>query len=274
MTSHQANPSTPARFLADGYDVIKGVLDAEDVSEARLVAADAMGESDEMLPSALLHQTRLTKVLTHPRVLDYLRELFDGKYTFYPNITVRKDVFVDWHIDDAFVGPHRQNIWRPDFLHLQGAVYLQPNDDQAGGAIDVVPGSHLISVDGHGTAEPEYRPLLSKAITVEAEAGDLLLWHARTVHRSTPRRQAISESKYGIFFSAGRLDTYFANYFLTHLAGKRVLRGETRKAEFPRHVDTSNLRYPEDFPDALRESLEAQGTSFTTLFPWPPAWSR
>lgn len=274
MIPQLKNPGTPPRFLEDGYDVIKGVLDAEEVAVARAVAAEAMGDSDEMLPSHLLHHTQLTTVLTHPRLLAYLRELFDGNFTFFPNLTVRKDVFVDWHIDDAFVGPHRQNIWRPDFLHLQGAVYLQPNDDQAGGAIDVVPGSHVISVDEHGTAEPEYRPLLSKAITVEAEAGDLLLWHARTVHRSTPRRQVADGSKYGIFFSAGRLDAYFANYFLTHLAAKRVLRGETRTAEFPRHVDTASLRYPEDFPDALRESLEAHGSSFTTLFPWPPAWSR
>jgi len=229
-----------------------------------------MGEDDELLPGVLLEHKELWEILLREEVTGFLSDLFGKRFTYYPNLTVRRDVFVPWHIDDAFVGPGRSAVWEPDFLHLQGAIYLQPNAPGEGGAIDVVPGSHMKPVDGGGHALPDYSDASSTSVTIEANAGDLILWHARTVHRSTPREGDSTGSKYGIFFSAGRRDLFYNNLFLTHLASKRILRGSGRTVQFKRHIATAELKYPDHFPAALRDGLEDLGGRFTTLFPWPP----
>ncbi len=168
-------------------------------------------------------------------------------------------------------GRAAEYVWDTSFAHVQAAVYLQDNRQGSGGGIDAVPGSHLTSFDAFGHAAPDFATATAVlkdndlATTVLADAGDLVLWHARLLHASTPVTESSGQEKFGIFFSCGRNDAYVNSRYLTHLLAKRVRISGGVAQPNARFAEIADLRFPASFPDWFVQAHEAQGTAVATL---------
>lgn len=258
-----------------GYAIVPGALDAGEVAAAR-EACHARLQSygrEEMLPLDFLGAPEIWGTIFTPTVAAALRGVLGDDACFYPNLTARKSLYIGWHIDEAFAGAGKEYVWEPGFAHLQGAIYLQDNDPETGGGIDVVPGSHLMSVDGYGRVAPDFDAALAalppdrQPVRVDGRAGDLVLWHARTWHRSTQPETAPLEKereKLGIFFSAGQRRAFANNRFLSHLVTKQVQRVGGEDVVFGRHAQILDVRYPESFGADVRERLDEIGVGVAT----------
>lgn len=260
-------------FRRTGYAVVPGILDSTEILKLRKICAQRLTDdgAQEMCSSEFLTVPELARVPVNDLVVTALKELLGSDYRTYPNFIVRKSVYVPWHVDDAFTGPGGEYVWDPAFAHVQAAVYLQDNRAGAGGGIDVLPGSHLVSFDAYGRMPPDFVTATSVleshglASTVQANAGDLVLWHARLLHASTPVTAPSGQEKFGIFFSCGRNDPYASNRYLTHLLTKRIRVKDGIARYNPRFAEIADLRYPDSYPTWFVESHKKHGTAMATF---------
>jgi hypothetical protein len=256
-----------------GYAVVPSILDAAEIAQLRKICCSQLtaNGSQEMPASEFVSIPELAAVPVKDGVVAALKSVLGEDYRVYPNFIVRKDVYVPWHVDDAFTGPGGEYVWRPEFAHVQAAVYLQDNDERTGGGIDVIPGSHLMSFDTFGQTKPDFDTgaavleAAGRRTMVRAKAGDLVLWHARLLHISTPVIEASTEDKLGLFFSCGRHDPYENSRFVTHLLGKRIRLNGDRGVVNPRFAEIAEMRYPDSYPEWLVDRMRAQGTAIATL---------
>jgi Phytanoyl-CoA dioxygenase (PhyH) len=259
-------------FADRGYLILRGVLNSDEVEVVReLCAAHLSDAGTEMRGSDFLKVSELARIPIHPRVLPVIRELFGERFRLYPTYTARKNVYIPWHVDDAFAGTGREYVWAPEFLHVQGGLYLQDNNPSTGGGIDVIRGSHLMSFDGYGTTRPQFEvagwTLANSSLreSVDTRAGDVILWNARLMHASTPVQREPDREKFGVFFSYGRDDLCDNSRFLCQLVANRVRTMNGISGLIPRLAEIADIRYPASFPEWFVKEAEAAGVSLVTL---------
>lgn len=260
-------------FSDQGYTVIRGVLDADEVRRARAICARHLtgGDAEEMFTSDFLDDDFLTDVVLRERVVEAARRLLGPRVVLYPNATARRNSYVPWHVDSTFIGPDAQHVWTPGFVHVQGGLYLQDNDPSCGGGIDVITSSHLMSFDGYGRFSADFgvadRTLARSSLrrTVDTRAGDLILWHGRLMHRSTPVGTDPGRDKLGIFFSYGRDELSDNHRFLQQIAkdSVRTMNGISRR--IPRLTQISRFRYPDSFPAEFVKKAENASVKVVSL---------
>ncbi len=147
-----------------------------------------------LTPRRLLHAyTRsgaLRALAMHPVVARWLRTIFGGdevllsqchhncvmtKHPGYSSATL-------WHQDIRY--------WSFDRPELVSVWFALDREDRKNGALKVIPGTHKLELDrGRLDAELFLRPeleenrgLIHRAVTVELEPGDVLLFHSRLFH--------------------------------------------------------------------------------------------
>lgn len=260
-------------FAERGYLVVRDVLDGDEVERARELCARYLmaAGSREMMTSEFLANEFLAGIPLRDRVVAVVRQLVGKRAVLYPNCTARKNVYVPWHVDETFAGCGTQYAWEPGFAHVQGGLYLQRNDPVSGGGIDAVRGSHLMSFDGYGRIPADFsvagRTLGASFLreSVDTRAGDLVLWHARLMHASTPARQEPGYEKFGIFFSYGRDEPRENHQFLCRIASNSIRMENGISHRIPRLEEISHFRYPDSFPERFVKEAEGAGVKIVTL---------
>jgi hypothetical protein len=273
MTGNITHAGLAEEFAERGYVIVRDVLDDDEVRQARTLCDQCLSGPgvQELMTSDFLADEFLTGIVLRDRVVEAVRQLVGQRMVLYPNCTARKNVYVPWHVDTTFTGPGTQYAWEPGFAHVQAGLYLQDNDPIAGGGIDVIRGSHLMTFDGYGTILADFsiapRTLGTSCMReiVDTRAGDVVLWHARLMHASTPVQQASTEDKLGIFFSYGRENLRDNHRFLCQIAGESVRTMNGVSQAVPRLAEISHFRYPEGFPQHFVKSVEAAGIKVATL---------
>lgn len=243
-------------FVETGYYVASGVVPESDhaaLLEAcrRLTAAD---DGWAAPASAVCADPVAGGALFGPRALAAVEAILGPEPVLLPSVTIRKNVYVDWHIDAAFRtdlgGLHAE----PDFV--QCAIYAQSNDPEAGGGLSIVPGSHKrVNVDGELFAPARCLDVLGQAEPIASAPGDLVMWDARALHASTPARARRPTERYGLFASFARRSAAHER-FVAHLrrrASEQRQDGDTR--ENRRYADALSLRLPHDFAPVAAEAL-------------------
>lgn len=260
-----------------GYAAVPGVLTPSEVERLREICETwfATADTDEMPASVFLRTPELAGIPLRDDVVAVLKSIYGDSYVLYPNFVVRRNLYVGWHIDPAFAGPDKGYVWEPDFLHFQCVIYLQDNDREHGGGLDVISGSHKpllrfisgLSPAGYYGLQFARRILLPWARqTLRIRAGDLAMWHGRAVHRSTPARRDKKEPKYAIFFSTGKRDAFATNQFLADMVGHRyqLINGARRFS--PRYAELPSLHYPDAFPPEMVESARKHDIDILTIY--------
>lgn len=260
-------------FAESGYVILREVLDPAEVGRAREICGQQLTGTgvQEMMTSDFLAIDFFAGIALRPRVVDTVRRLTGRQIVLYPNCTARKNVYVPWHVDSTFVGADAGYVWEPGFVHVQAGLYLQDNDPVSGGGIDVVSGSHLMSFDGYGRMPADFSVAAHTlgesglSTRVDLRAGDMVLWHARLMHASTPVKRPSDVDKFGIFLSYGRLHLRDNHRFMAQLAVDSVRTVNGLSQRIPRLTEIAHLRYPVDFPKSFREAAAAAGVTVVTL---------
>ena len=158
----------------------------------------------------------------HPKVMDALRGILGPELAMVPESAAHYRGFGTWHKDTT--SQERAGLsfhYEPEYCMVECAIYLQDNDPDYGGGLDVVPGSHLMEYDPflskpsrlrrlrdriRGSVDNAQTEASSQAFSIPSKAGDFVFFNKRLIHRSTPCRGSNVTSereKYAVFFVAG-----------------------------------------------------------------------
>lgn len=226
------SPAEQEDFHRDGYLILRGFADAEQVAALRAVAEDQLRrevgpleyEADLHYPGAptsrnaeggrtvrrlLQAQGRhplFTQWLNQPALLTCMHQLLGPELVMplahHNCIMTKQPRFssdTGWHQDIrywAFERPELINAWLalgPEHAH--------------NGCLRLIPGSQRMTFEKTQFADaaffredlPENRALLAQAATAELDAGDLLLFHCRTLHAAT--RNFSDQTKFSAVFT-------------------------------------------------------------------------
>lgn len=186
-----------------GYVIVPGVLSSGDVSRLRSEVESrfdtppdkrAPGDSEGFLFDVFNRHPELAWVLFLPSVTDALHSLFDNRPVLLRESVAQREQYGHWHKDTTSAERAGERFpLQNDLRFAELAFYLQDNDDQLAGGLEVAPGSHR---------EPDEfarRGLFDRAlgkfrggprppdtvVRVPSRAGDLVVFDFRLSHRAT-----------------------------------------------------------------------------------------
>jgi hypothetical protein len=271
---------TEESFYTNGFMVVPNVLSAEEIENLKLVCdnylASTHSSESEVPSSDFLKDQDLSNVVFNDKVIEVTKKILGDGYTIYPNFVARLNRFTKWHIDNGFHSKYipgdSSYLHKPTFRHAQCAIYLQENSDAGGGGLDVVPGTHLneIPMDNKDKNDISLKTLMkvtANAISLKTNAGDLILFDGRLLHRGT-QPKGLSAKKYGIFWSTAKSDQVQVQSYLGYLSKRsEFLSGNGQSKDFmvARYSDIHNIRFPESFLPSIAEKISRNGLSIATL---------
>jgi ectoine hydroxylase-related dioxygenase (phytanoyl-CoA dioxygenase family) len=244
------------RFETDGYVVIPGVLSDAQVAQRRSLL-DGEFESRAVRPGdsdvrpglaagtgVAVRQAIFTwypetrYILTHPPILGAIRSLLGDDFVFLPGESANLAGYRHWHKDTTMLDNAGEDFHHAaDFNLVTCAIYLQPNDEYGGG-LDVVPGSHNEPDHTPPPAKPSfaqraavkmgvrlpgrttYRPPQEEdgALSIPSRPGDLVIFNFRINHMASqpsacaPHAIPRDRRKFAVFFNASVNNPNVASY--------------------------------------------------------------
>jgi len=199
----------------DGVVVKPGFIPADLVDAYVRVRAAYANPIGWTSPVPYMHVPELRAISLHPPLMALLRELMGADMFLHLNLTSWISTERNWHQDDYLNPDHLQGWYLATWVALDD---IHPDS----GPFEYVPGSHrwpvLRGEKVRGCLTPiernlrdlrlgmHYWPKLAERITTPAiedkirregrpveaflaRKGDLLVWHARLMHRGSPPRQ-------------------------------------------------------------------------------------
>lgn len=168
---------------------------------------DPGGETPRRLLQAYARDERIRRWATGPALAGPLRALFDGRTVVlsqcHHNCIMTKfpgfSSATLWHQDIRY--------WSFDRPELISTWLALGAETAANGALRIVPGSHRLQLD-RGRLDrdlflrpelPENAELIDSAVSVELDAGDVLLFHCRAFHAAG--RNETTEPKFSLVFT-------------------------------------------------------------------------
>lgn len=180
----------------------------------------------------------LSWLLFHEPTLQALRGLLGENFVFMRESGAHLDHFATWHKDTSAQERAGHTFqWQPGYLMVQAAYYLQDNDPEWGGGLDVEVGSHEWPMSSLQKPEAE-----KKIYSIPSKAGDLLIFHYRINHQATPRRRPAdpAHEKLAIFQACSSNSPHVASYH--QFIGSR-----------PDYTYLRGFRYPDEVVQRARE---------------------
>jgi non-heme Fe2+,alpha-ketoglutarate-dependent halogenase len=191
-------PAQVTQFREQGYVHPIRIMSETQAGElrARLEAYEA--SSGGPLKGAFRHKTHLLfawlgDLVHHPVILDAVEDLhgpdlFCWSSSFFIK-EPRNPAFVSWHQDSTYWGLNKTDV-------VTAWIALSPST-KANGAMEVIPGTHLLSQVPHRDTFAKDNMLTrgqevavdvdaTKAVTIELRPGEMSLHHVLLVHGSAP----------------------------------------------------------------------------------------
>jgi ectoine hydroxylase-related dioxygenase (phytanoyl-CoA dioxygenase family) len=211
-TGAAMTPAQRAAFERDGYLVVPGALDANevayytsivDVLYERRRRTGRLGTGGSMHElSAVATCPALAPLVDHPSTLGYVWStlgwnvhVYHSHVDVHPQVAEDKPFRFEWHQDGGRQNRELETEPRPR-MSVKVAYWLSDVSKPGRGNLELVPGSHTTSrVDGPPRRDVPW-PDPAGAIEVVANPGDAVffdrrLWHARSDNRSTVTRKAV-----------------------------------------------------------------------------------
>lgn len=250
-------------FKENGYAVFPSVISTEEIDALRNVYETELAseEISTVPPTRFLQRPAFMAAVLSDRCVQALRAILGGPFILLPNFTVRESVYLPWHNDAYFLPLEVREKDAP--LHfVQCTIYLQDNDDEYGGGVTVVPGTHRHPME---KTQGDRQDIEARARNVHNKAGDLVIWDNRITHRSTTARQAPSIRKLAIQWTAAATPKYTAPYldYLRKRATEKMhVSDEVGRRPVAYFSDMPNVRFPESFPEPTRTRMSDTGVTF------------
>ena len=145
-----------------------------------------------------LHLPGMFPLFFHGGLLDLVEGILGPEVRLYPNYTVRpklpewKGTEVLWHQDGAYTKGYSANAAVPDMRMVNAWTPLVPARVE-NGCMEFVPGTHRLGVVKHEERQyyleiaPEVlAPYKAKAVPIEVDPGDIVLFHNLLFHCGLP----------------------------------------------------------------------------------------
>ncbi|MBA2649651.1 MAG: phytanoyl-CoA dioxygenase family protein [Legionella sp.] len=245
-------------FQENGYLIVKDFISKNCISDIRDESEKLLFEenSSTLMPTSLLKSTLLSNIIFSSSFIQILNKLSVKYFHFLPNFTIRKDLYVGWHSDDAFVDADTAEL--PGVLQCN--IYLQDNCPNHGGGIDIAPGTHRFT--------QQKKELLVKAesfeyTTTPLSAGDLLIFDYRVLHRSTmPLIKPRPGSRLALQWTVCKSHEHaekFISYFIRRQQEKLHLSDFTNNRALAYLNDLQNVHFPYTFLDSTQNNIIRTG---------------
>lgn len=215
--ARSAAPSVPmtaeqrAAFERNGYLIIRGALDPDEVAGAReaidrvyaaMARAGSLDPDGSMhLLSAIANCPELAGLIDHPATFGYVWpvlgwniHIYHSHLDVHPPIRVPVPFRFEWHQDGGRQNRELETTPRSR-LSVKLAYWLTDVSEHGRGNLKIVPGSHLVNwIDGPPRRDIQW-PVPEGAIEVTAEPGDAVffdrrIWHTRSRNYSQHTRTA------------------------------------------------------------------------------------
>lgn len=250
------------QFNEQGFTVVRDFLTGDEVSELRSICDQYLlhdHDAETEIPAGdLLQIDGFSEVLFSDRMKAAITGILSADFGFYPNFVVRLNRYTVWHIDNGFMSSfHEQadHLASPGFRHAQCIIYLQDNNADTGGGLDVRVGSHRYYDDGKACDLMQLIQDYPDEVSIDSRAGDLIMIDGRMMHRGTPADQTPHDPKYGLFFSVSNQSEIQSARFLGYLEQRAAyLRQAWAMQDSPemafmlkRYDDVRDIRFPESF---------------------------
>lgn len=235
-------------YSKNGFVVVPGLIDQKTISETRSYLVEFLSRFDKnkrlVNISDILKDDYLTTVLTNiqtsSKLINVFDEIIEDKISYVNDCYIQCNMFGlsgsagGWHID---AGSEEGSSYLHDRGYQLGrmGIYFQDNTFEYGGAIDVVPKSHLRfkNFSNNKFLQNIYRKVFGKLllknkrlhVSVPVKAGDGVFFDCRLFHRSSPPNsinlteeesgcsrieyQKLNEerSKYALYWDVGSVDS-------------------------------------------------------------------
>ena len=246
------NPEQRAQYERDGYVIVRGLFDTEEISLMR----DAM-EQDPALRASLYDRkdaegksTRMA-LWNHPgesvyglaarsrRVVDTMEDMLGGEVYHYHSKLTAKEPYDggawEWHQDYGYW--YHNGCMYPYMGSVMVALDRANRDN---GCLQVLRGSHLAGRVDHGVLpgeqvgadmrRVEQMKQQLELVYVELEPGDGLFFHANVMHRSDQNRSPNRRWTVLFCFNAARNNPYLEHHHPQYTPLVKVEDDAVRKA--------------------------------------------
>ncbi len=261
----------------NGYLLVRNVVPADQVERIRTICERYLLPDDdaenEINATALLQMPDMNFIFDE-QVVKALTAWLGGTLCYYPNYVARLNRRSGWHIDNGFSPeylPDGSHLFDPEFRHVQCIVYLQDNRAGAGGGLDVRARSHKWATTGDLPEEDFIALSYPEVVLIDSQAGDLVLFDGRVMHRGTPQDGSHELRKYGIFWSASRKDRLqmdrYIEFFTTRVDHLRTLNLSPHdlERESNRFNDMYNVRFPESYLSETTEIIRKNAIALAEM---------
>jgi hypothetical protein len=282
MTASLSDQSLETRFREQGYVLLRGVVCPQEIAQMRETCDRFFADGGtHMFTRDYLRFRSLASVPFRPALITQVRRILGHDYATITQFSLTANLHSPvWHRDSQSAGD-RDFLWDEDYLICKCGMYLQDNDREWGGGLEIVPGSHRRGLLGHqsrsgrdGFAAKVLRRAQRFArdsrdgflprIWLPLKAGDVLLFHANLIHRASQPLRSMDQGyrvidpppdrfKYMIQWEVSANNRHLPVY-LAHQASRRVA---AHRMELYRQSLES--RFPEDYPPEVVEEIRRSG---------------
>ncbi len=246
------NPEQRAQYERDGYVIVRGLFDAEEIGLMRFAM-----EQDPALRDSLYDRkdaegksTRMA-LWNHPgesvyglaarsrRVVDTMEDMLGGEVYHYHSKLTAKEPYDggawEWHQDYGYW--YHNGCMYP---YMGSVMVALDRANRENGCLQVLRGSHLAGRVDHGVLPGEQVGADMRRVTqmkqqlelvyVELEPGDGLFFHANVMHRSDQNRSPNRRWTVLFCFNAARNNPYLEHHHPQYTPLVKVDDNAVRKA--------------------------------------------
>lgn len=277
MSGSIFTPTQMEAYLRDGYVLVPGLFDAEEIALMR-----AAIETDPALQQSLYDRKDTAGMATrmatwnHPgdsvyglaarseRVVDTMEAMLGGEVYHYHSKLTAKEPQVggawEWHQDYGY-WYHNGCV----FPLMASVMVALDHSTRENGCLQVVPGSHLCGRIEHGVlageqvgAEPRrVEEVLQRLPIVHAEMapGDGLFFHSNVLHRSDQNRSMSRRWTVLMCYNAARNNPYLEHHHPRYTPLSKVDNGAIKRAGVRLAGSSDEFRKSFSTPPELQKRL-------------------
>lgn len=281
---HEQMNSALSLYRDQGYLLFRGLISPEEIALMREAGTKYFGDQKTHMGTRdFLGIPCLASLPFHPKLVERIGDVFGRDFAIISQFSMMANLHSpQWHRDSqSQLG--NDYLYDPDYLVAKCAVYLQDNDPDWGGGMEIVPRSHRPEFFGRPSslsrsnvigklsralqrALIRLRSQRLKPVRLPSKAGDVLLFHANLLHRASQPSERVPRG--------GPRDTSVVNpprdkfkflidwevtpnnkYLRTYLAHQQM-RARREPGLFR---ESLAVRFPEDYDPALISRIRERG---------------
>jgi len=229
MNSFSASAEQVKLFKDDGYFVVEGLFDGEEVDLLRNIARrdlqlastvagrrDGQGGVVKLSVSNDLGDDVYAAIVRSRRIVDTMEQILGGEVYHYHHKMILKDPFVggawEWHQDYGY--------WYHNgclFPHLASCMIAVDRATRENGCLQVLRGSHLMGRIEHGKVGDQTGADVERVeaacarlelVNCELAPGSAIFFHCNLLHRSGQNRSPDPRWAFICCYNAARNDPY------------------------------------------------------------------